>query len=121
MVRRLGAAINSADVAGLRHRFQGQVLLPGQGGYDQARRVWNAMVDRHPALIARCARPADVAAAIGFARAHQLELGVRGGGHSVLGISVPQGGLMLDLTPAERGPRRPAPASRLGRRGRAAG
>jgi FAD/FMN-containing dehydrogenase len=89
-------------VAGLRRRFQGQVLLAGQGGYDQARRVWNAMVDRHPALIARCAGPADVAAAVGFARAHQLEIGVRGGGHSVLGLSVPDGGLMLDLAPLGR-------------------
>jgi FAD/FMN-containing dehydrogenase len=99
MVRRLGAAINSADVAGLRRGFQGQVLLPGQGGYDQARRVWNAMVDRHPVMIARCASPADVAAAVGFARAHGLEVGVRCGGHSVLGLSVPEGGLMVDLSP----------------------
>ena len=102
MVSRSGAAISGAEVAGLRRRFQGQVLLPGQGGYDQARRVWNAMVDRHPALIARCAGPADVAAAVGFARAYQLEIGVRGGGHGVLGLSVPEGGLMLDLAPSGR-------------------
>ena len=75
------------------------MLLPGQGGYHQARRVWNAMVDRHPVMIARCASPADVAAAVGFARAHGLEVGVRCGGHSVLGLSVPEGGLMVDLTP----------------------
>jgi FAD/FMN-containing dehydrogenase len=99
MVRRWGAAISGADVAGLRRRFQGQVLLPGQDGYDQARRVWNAMVDRHPAVIARCASPADVAAAVGFAHARGLEVGVRCGGHSVLGLSVPEGGLMVDLTP----------------------
>jgi FAD/FMN-containing dehydrogenase len=91
--------IGSRDVARLRRRFQGQVLLPGQGGYDQARRVWNAMVDRHSAVIARCAGPADVAAAVRFARAHGLELGVRCGGHSVLGLSVPDGGLMVDLSP----------------------
>ena len=99
MVRGSGAGISGAEVAGLRRGFQGQVLLAGQGGYHEARRVWNAMVDRHPALIARCASPADVAAAVGFARAHGLEIGVRGGGHSVLGLSVPEGGLMLDLTP----------------------
>ena len=92
-------AAASRDLARLRHRFQGQVLLPDGDGYHQARQVWNAMVDRRPAVVARCASPADVAAAIGFARAHDLELGVRGGGHSVLGISVPEGGLMVDLTP----------------------
>src|SRR4029450_4540834 len=99
MVRGSGAGISGAEVAGLRRRFQGQVLLAGQGGYDTARRVWNAMVVRPPALFARGAGPADVAAAVGFARAHGLEIGVRGGGHSVLGLSVPEGGLMLDLTP----------------------
>jgi FAD/FMN-containing dehydrogenase len=92
-------AADSRDLARLRHRFAGQVLLPDEDGYHQARQVWNAMVDRRPAMVARCASPADVAAAIGFARAHDLELGVRGGGHSVLGISVPEGGLMVDLTP----------------------
>jgi FAD/FMN-containing dehydrogenase len=87
------------DLAGLRHRFDGQVLLPDDPGYHQARRVWNAMVDRRPAMIARCASPADVAAAVGFALDQELEIGVRCGGHSVMGISVPNGGLMVDLTP----------------------
>jgi FAD/FMN-containing dehydrogenase len=91
--------IGSQDLARLRRRFQGQVLLPGQDGYDQARRVWNAIVDRHPAVIARCASPADVAAVVRFGRALGLELGVRCGGHSVLGLSVPDGGLMIDLSP----------------------
>jgi FAD/FMN-containing dehydrogenase len=90
---------DSSDLARLRRRFQGQVLLPDQDGYQQARQVWNAMVDRRPAVIARCASPADVAAAVRFGRALGLELGVRCGGHSVLGLSVPEGGLMVDLTP----------------------
>jgi FAD/FMN-containing dehydrogenase len=57
------------------------------------------MVDHRPAVIARCADPADIAAAVGFGRTQGLEIGVRCGGHSVLGLSVPDGGLMLDLTP----------------------
>src|SRR5512132_223519 len=88
-----------AAVAGLRRGFHGQLLLPDQDGYHSARQVWNAMVDRRPAVIARCASPADVAAVVRFGRAHGLELGVRCGGHSVLGLSVPEGGLMIDLTP----------------------
>jgi len=92
-------ATDSPDLARLRHRLEGQVLLPDEDGYHQARQVWNAMVDRKPAVVARCASPADVAAAVGFAREQELEIGVRCGGHSVLGISVPEGGLMVDLTP----------------------
>jgi FAD/FMN-containing dehydrogenase len=88
-----------AEVTRLRRGFHGQVLLPDQDGYHSARRVWNAMVDRRPAVIARCAGPADVAAAVRFGRALGLELGVRCGGHSVLGLSVPEGGLMVDLSP----------------------
>lgn len=80
-------------------RFQGQVLLPHHDQYDRARRVWNASVDRRPALIARCTSPADVAAAVRFGRRWNLEIGVRCGGHSVLGHAVPDGGLMVDLSP----------------------
>jgi FAD/FMN-containing dehydrogenase len=90
---------DGAEVARLRHRFHGQLLLPDQDGYHTAWQVWNAMVDRRPAVIARCASPADVAAAVRLGRTLGLELGVRGGGHSVLGLSVPEGGLMIDLTP----------------------
>src|SRR5262245_18098384 len=92
-------ATGSQDLARLRHRFDGQVLLPDEPGYQEARQVWNAMVDRQPAIVARCASAADVAAAMRFARARDLEIGVRCGGHSVLGISVPEGGLMVDLRP----------------------
>jgi FAD/FMN-containing dehydrogenase len=79
--------------------LEGRVLVPGDTGYDEARRVWNAIVDRRPRLIARCAGTGDVRAAVRFAREHGLEIGVRCGGHSVLGLSVPEGGLMIDLTP----------------------
>jgi FAD/FMN-containing dehydrogenase len=75
-----------------------ELLRPEDGGYDQARRVWNAMVDHRPALIARCRDTSDVVTAIGLARREGLEIGVRCGGHSVAGLAVPHGGLMVDLT-----------------------
>src|SRR3954449_4822698 len=75
------------------------ILRPGEPGYDEARRVWNAMVDRRPALIVRCHETAEVVAAVALARRDGLEIGVRCGGHSVAGHAVPEGGLMIDLTP----------------------
>lgn len=81
--------------------FEGTLIGPEDSGYDAHREVWNAMVDRRPALIARCTSAADVAAAIRHARDHDLEIGVKCGGHSVLGLSVPEDGLMIDLTPLD--------------------
>jgi FAD/FMN-containing dehydrogenase len=78
--------------------FKGSVLVPGADAYDATRIVWNAMVDRRPAVIARCLDAADVATAVRFGRSEGLEIGVRCGGHSVLGLGVPDGGLMIDLT-----------------------
>jgi hypothetical protein len=77
----------------------GQVLPPGSPGYDEARTIWNAMIDRKPGLIIRCASTADVAQAVRFAREHDLVLAVRGGGHNIAGNAVTEGGLMLDLSP----------------------
>jgi FAD/FMN-containing dehydrogenase len=76
-----------------------EILRRGEPGYDEARQVWNAMVDRHPAIIARCSEPAHVVAAVALARREGLEIGVRCGGHSVAGHAVPDGGLMIDMTP----------------------
>jgi FAD/FMN-containing dehydrogenase len=83
----------------LRAAFAGTVLAPADTGYDAARRAWNAMVDKHPALIAQCADAGDVATAIAFARRNGLEIGVKCGGHGILGQAIPEGGLMLDLSP----------------------
>ncbi|MGH7415408.1 MAG: FAD-binding oxidoreductase [Candidatus Rokuibacteriota bacterium] len=83
----------------LRSTMRGQVLLSGDAGYHAARRIFNAMIDRRPAIIARCAGAADVVACVGFARTHHLNVSVRGGGHNVSGKAVGEGGLMIDLTP----------------------
>jgi FAD/FMN-containing dehydrogenase len=81
--------------------FEGALIGPRDDDYDTRREVWNAVVDRRPALIARCTSAADVAAAIRHAREHDLEIGVNCGGHSVRGLSVPQDGLMIDLSPMD--------------------
>jgi FAD/FMN-containing dehydrogenase len=77
--------------------FAGELILPGDPRYDVTRGVFNAMVDRRPALIARCATTADVAAAVRFARDTGLEVAVRSGGHSVTGLGVCDGGIVIDL------------------------
>jgi FAD/FMN-containing dehydrogenase len=82
----------------LRERFRGALLRPGEEGYDEARRVWNGAVDRRPELIARCAGADDVEEALLFAREHDLPVAVRGGGHSVVGHSVCDDGVVVDLS-----------------------
>ena len=79
--------------------LESRLLADGSPGYDDARTVWNAMVDRRPRAIARCESADDVAEAIRYGREHDLEIGVRCGGHSVLGLCVPDDGLEIDLTP----------------------
>src|SRR2546426_2088017 len=83
----------------LANTLDGDVLVPGDPGYDAARAVWNAMVDHRPRFIARCRNVADVQSAVRAARDLNLEIGVRCGGHSVVGLAVPDDGLMIDLTP----------------------
>jgi FAD/FMN-containing dehydrogenase len=78
--------------------LSGPVLAPGDGGYDAVRRVHNGLIDRHPAVIARCVHTADVVDAVNFGRGEGLEISVRGGGHNVAGRAVSEGGLMIDLS-----------------------
>lgn len=78
--------------------FRGEALLPGDAGYDEVRQIWNAMIDRRPALIARCVSTEDVVQAVGFARKHNLLVSIRGGGHHIAGNAVCDDGLMIDLS-----------------------
>ena len=90
--------LKPADLDELRAGFKGELLTAGDGGYDGARRLWNAAFDRHPALIARCASEADVQHAVRFASAHALLTAVRGGGHSLSGQSGCDKGLVIDVS-----------------------
>jgi FAD/FMN-containing dehydrogenase len=90
--------VDEAALADLRMHFRGPLLRQGDEGYDEARQVWNAMVDHYPALIARCRGTADVVAAVNFGRERGLRISVRGGGHNVAGHAVAEGGLMIDLS-----------------------
>jgi FAD/FMN-containing dehydrogenase len=87
-----------AAVEALRSAVQGTVITPEDAGYDEARMLWNAAFDRRPALIARCISAMDVAAALGFAREHGLEVAVRGGAHSYPGHSGCDDGVVIDLS-----------------------
>ena len=104
----------------LRSQVRGEVIAPDDDGYEQARTVYNAMIDRRPAMIVRAANVGDVIAAVNFARENGLDLAVRGGGHSVPGFGTCDGGVVIDLS-RMRGVRvdpaaRPL-APRAGRRG----
>ncbi len=82
----------------LAEHLSGDVIAPGHADYDSARRVWNGMIDRYPAVIARCTDADDVATAVRFAHEHGLPLAVRGGGHNVAGTAVCDDGLVVDLS-----------------------
>ncbi|MEA2519960.1 MAG: hypothetical protein QOF49_2040 [Chloroflexota bacterium] len=91
-------ALNDQALIALRDTVAGDVLLPGDSGYDDARAVWNAMIDRRPTVIVRCRTTADVVATVSFARDHRQPVSVRGGGHNVAGHAVADGAVMVDLS-----------------------
>jgi hypothetical protein len=90
--------LESQTVEDLRAHLRGPLLLPRDPGYDEARTIWNAMIDRWPALIVRCLGVADVVACVHFARERGLALTIKGGGHNISGLAVYDGGLMLDMS-----------------------
>jgi FAD/FMN-containing dehydrogenase len=89
---------NMNNTETLKQRLDGTILLPGNPGYDEARSIWNGMIDRKPAVIVRCRTEADVMHAVKYARENQLILAIRGGGHNIAGHAVCDGGLMINLS-----------------------
>ena len=91
------ATQTSQSAEPLKSAIKGSVLSASDPGYEEARQIWNAMIDRRPALIVRCAEVADVPAAIAFARRNRLEISMRGAGHNIAGNAICDGGLMIDF------------------------
>jgi FAD/FMN-containing dehydrogenase len=91
-------AISPEALASLRGKLRGSAVLPGEDGYDAARTIWNAMIDRRPGLVVRCLGAADIMREVQLARAEGLLLSVRGGGHNIAGNAVCDGGLLIDLS-----------------------
>ncbi|WP_336037800.1 FAD-binding oxidoreductase [Halobacterium yunchengense] len=91
--------LDNEAVEALREGFRGTVLRPGESGYEEARTIWNAMIDQEPAVIARCEGAADVISAVKFAREHDLLVSVKGGGHNVAGNAVCDDGIVIDCSP----------------------
>jgi FAD/FMN-containing dehydrogenase len=94
---RNGAAVGKVTIEAFRRSFRGQMLLPGDAGYDSARRIWNASIDQHPGLIVRCSDAANVVRAVKFSRANNFLGAVKSGGHNVAGRALCDG-IVIDLS-----------------------
>ncbi|MER9891740.1 FAD-binding oxidoreductase [Mesorhizobium sp. M0119] len=94
--------LQAPDIARLRQAIRGDLILPDDPGYDQARRVWNGMVDKRPAAVFYCAESSDVVTVVNFARSQGFLVAVRGGGHNVAGSSVCDGGVVIDVSRMKR-------------------
>jgi FAD/FMN-containing dehydrogenase len=92
----------NGEIALLKNKVTGRVVLAADPGYDDVRKIWNAMIDRRPAIIVQCAEASDVSHALVFAREHGLEISVRGGGHNIAGNAVCDNGLMIDFSTLKR-------------------
>ena len=90
--------IDQSDLNALTANMRGSVLLPGAPGYDDARTIWNGMIDRRPAVIARCIGAADVMACVAFARERGIRICIKGGGHNIAGLAVSEGAMMIDMS-----------------------
>jgi FAD/FMN-containing dehydrogenase len=91
-------AIPAEKIQGLKSHLRGAVILPGDGAYEEARKIWNATIDKRPAVIVRCANTLDVVQAVNFAREAGILLSIRGGGHNIAGNALCDDGLVIDLS-----------------------
>ena len=99
--------LQASKIEELKGGFKGEILLPSDGAYESARKIWNAMIDKRPAIIARCATTSDVVRGVNFARDNGLLLAVRGGGHNIAGNAMCDDGIVIDLSQMKAGQRRP--------------
>src|SRR6187401_1539658 len=100
--RHAAATLDDAAVQNFAARLRGELIQPHDVGYEEARKVYNAMIDKRPALIARCASPDDVAKTVAFAGDHDLLVAVRGGGHNGAGLGTCDDGVVIDLSPLKQ-------------------
>ena len=90
--------ISKEKIENLKSKVKGQIVLPSDSSYDEVRQIWNAMIDRRPALIVRCAEADDVPQAIAFARENGLEISIRGAGHNIAGNALCDNGVVIDFS-----------------------